>query len=119
MRNTQTVNAANNLFQHHVVNVRHVYSRTCLERPPLVPSKSGLSRQVVSHNRSYKHQLETNRAYENGLSRRVVAYDTEAARDRFYCNYCHETIESSYWPRSNYIVLYNILVSKTAYSSVS
>ena len=29
-----------------------VYSRTCLGRPPLLPTKSGRSRQVVSHNRS-------------------------------------------------------------------
>ena len=60
-------------------NLTNLYSRTCLERPTLLPSKSGLSRQVVSHNRSYKDQSETIRAYENGLSRRVVA------QDRFYC----------------------------------
>ena len=28
---------------------KSIYSRTCLGRPPLLPSKSGLSRQVVSH----------------------------------------------------------------------
>ena len=30
----------------------YYYSRTCLGRPPLLLSKSGRSRQVVSHNRS-------------------------------------------------------------------
>ena len=34
-----------------------VYSRTCLGRPPLLPSKNGLSRQVVSHSRSYKNHV--------------------------------------------------------------
>ena len=29
-----------------------MYSRTCLGRPPLLPSKNGLSRQVVAHSRS-------------------------------------------------------------------
>ena len=33
------------------------YSRTCLGRPPLLPSKNGRSRQVVSHNRSYKNHV--------------------------------------------------------------
>ena len=33
------------------------YSRTCLGRPPLLPSESGRSRQVVSHNRSYKNHV--------------------------------------------------------------
>ena len=33
------------------------YSRTCLGRPPLVPIKSGRSRQVVSHNRSGKNHV--------------------------------------------------------------
>ena len=33
------------------------YSRTCLVWPPLLPSKSGRSRQVVSHNRSYKNHV--------------------------------------------------------------
>ena len=58
-----------------ILQAYEIYSRTCLERPPLLSSKSGLSRQVVSHNMSYKHQLETIRAYENGRSRRVVARD--------------------------------------------
>ena len=33
------------------------YSRTCLGRPPLLPNKNGRSRQVVSHNRSYKNHI--------------------------------------------------------------
>ena len=33
------------------------YSRTCLGRPPLLPSKNGLSRQVVSRSRSYKKHV--------------------------------------------------------------
>ena len=33
------------------------YSRTCLGRPPLLTSKSGRSRQVVSHNRSDKNHV--------------------------------------------------------------
>ena len=62
------------------------YSRTCLERPPLLPIKSGLSRQVVSHNRYGNHILPM---YVYMPMKTAVQDEwslmTEAAQDRLYC----------------------------------
>ena len=40
------------LVPRRYTNFNVQYVRTCLGRPPLLPTKSGRSRQVVSHNRS-------------------------------------------------------------------
>ena len=39
-----------------------IYIRACLGRPPLLPSKNGLSRQVVSRSRSYKKHFTGSQA---------------------------------------------------------
>ena len=57
-----------------------IYSRTRLERPPLLPSKSGLSRQVVSYNRNENHIVSCIHANENGRSRREVTHDRGRTR---------------------------------------
>ena len=51
--NLLSVNNSNELM----FTIVYMYSRTCLGRPPLLPSKNGRSRQVVSHSRSYKNHV--------------------------------------------------------------
>ena len=56
----QTINLYDGFICHDdvvVVASTSDYSITCLGRPPLLPSKSGLSIQVVSHSRSYKNHV--------------------------------------------------------------
>ena len=76
---------------HHMwpKTLRRDNSRTGLERPPLLPSKSGRSRQVVCHNRYKNHILTNIQAYENGRSIQVVSNLTGRTQITYY-NKCLE-----------------------------
>ena len=57
-----------------VFAIDYVCDRTSLDRPPLLSSNSGLSRQVVSHSRSIN--TEKGNGPRGWLSKRVVVQDS-------------------------------------------
>ena len=62
-------------------------SRTCLERQPLLPSKSGLSRQVVPHNR-YKNHIRPMYKPMKAIVQDEWSLTTEAPPPRQVLLYC-------------------------------
>ena len=63
------------------VNIK--YSVTCLDRPPLLHTESGLSRQVACHQGL---DFNTNRSPKRGLTKQVACHRRWLVIGRFDCN---------------------------------